>query len=493
MKFNKYFLSFSIIIFLTFEIKGQEICNNGIDDDNNGLIDLNDPSCYCYQGLILNSSFEDTVCCPSDISQMYCLSDWVQASTEATTDYFNFCDFTTNTIFPIPPVPLIDGEGFVGFWNGRESSNKYKEYIGICLPVSMLENRAYTLNFYLGFGGKNPISQYSSDNPIEIGIYGNSQCYFLPFEGFKCPIDSDTPGWIELGSQFVFGEINWVKVEFDLLPNMNINALAIGPSCNSSQGEFYYYLDQVCLFEKNKNYEIELVSGSPCDSVGILRVQETPGATYQWYLDGVAIMNSGMFENEISVSEEGMYNVVLTIEEDCILSRSFDYCNEGHPNAELGEDRSFCSPQNLILGENNLGKNYLWNTGETTAKIIIDEPGSYSVTVSNHCGESYDSVNILPCESCDMLIPNVFTPNNDGFNDTFGGFSDCPVETFYLSIYSRWGEKVFETIDYFNHWDGKIKDEPALSDVYIWRVIYTVVLDGELMEVIKNGEVALLR
>ena len=79
----------------------QEICDNGVDDDSDGLIDLNDPDCQCagitgssasVQDLIPNSSFEDTDCCPSSFSQLNCAQNWVQAS-NATSDYFNTCDY----------------------------------------------------------------------------------------------------------------------------------------------------------------------------------------------------------------------------------------------------------------------------------------------------------------------------------------------------------------------------------------------------------------
>src|SRR5690554_4135249 len=80
---------------------GQEICDNGIDDDGNGLIDLNDTACDCegfgvpqnIPSLIPNPSFEDRNCCPSSFSQLSCADTWIQATT-ATSDYFN-CGYTS--------------------------------------------------------------------------------------------------------------------------------------------------------------------------------------------------------------------------------------------------------------------------------------------------------------------------------------------------------------------------------------------------------------
>ena len=51
-----------------------EICDNGIDDDQDGLIDLNDDDCACTViepvSVIPNPSFEDMNCCPTERSQL---------------------------------------------------------------------------------------------------------------------------------------------------------------------------------------------------------------------------------------------------------------------------------------------------------------------------------------------------------------------------------------------------------------------------------------
>ncbi len=78
-------------------LHAQEICNNAIDDDFDGLIDLNDTTdCVCtgvlsgggqVESLLPNPSFEDFDCIPTTYSQLDCASVWSQA-TGATSDYF---------------------------------------------------------------------------------------------------------------------------------------------------------------------------------------------------------------------------------------------------------------------------------------------------------------------------------------------------------------------------------------------------------------------
>lgn len=94
----------------------DEICNNAIDDDNDGLIDLNDPDCDCELirpvSRIPNPSFEDFDCCPDNKSQLDCATSWIQAS-NPTTDFIHTCGWMGWQEFP-PPMPFPDGDGIVG-------------------------------------------------------------------------------------------------------------------------------------------------------------------------------------------------------------------------------------------------------------------------------------------------------------------------------------------------------------------------------------------
>ena len=88
---------------------------------------------------------------------------------------------------------------------------------------------------------------------------------------------------------------------------------------------------------------------------------------------------------------------------------------------------------------------------------------------------------------------NAFTPNGDGINDTYKPVFFCPVITTNFKIYSRWGEKVFETEDPNEAWDGKINGLDAPSDVYAWQVEYEAEREGSRQKFMQKGDVALLR
>lgn len=90
-------------------------------------------------------------------------------------------------------------------------------------------------------------------------------------------------------------------------------------------------------------------------------------------------------------------------------------------------------------------------------------------------------------------FPNAFTPNGDGVNDTYKPLFFCPVITTDFRVYNRWGQKVFETQDPNQAWDGKVDGRDAPSDVYAWQVEYEAFREGSQQKFKAKGDVALLR
>ena len=69
---------------------------------------------------------------------------------------------------------------------------------------------------------------------------------------------------------------------------------------------------------------------------------------------------------------------------------------------------------------------------------------------------------------CQYSFPTAFTPNNDGKNDRFKILNAFNLKKFSLSIYNRYGQKVFETNDYSIGWDGIYQGLPGDTGVYVW-------------------------
>ncbi|SFC97842.1 gliding motility-associated C-terminal domain-containing protein [Flexibacter flexilis DSM 6793] len=78
--------------------------------------------------------------------------------------------------------------------------------------------------------------------------------------------------------------------------------------------------------------------------------------------------------------------------------------------------------------------------------------GEYTLTFKDALGCTLDSVVVVPIDSS-FLIPNVITPNGDGYNDKWI-IRNLPREGVEVEIVNRWGKKVFKTNNYGNDWDG---------------------------------------
>lgn len=83
---------------------------------------------------------------------------------------------------------------------------------------------------------------------------------------------------------------------------------------------------------------------------------------------------------------------------------------------------------------------------------------------------SKDTINVIVIEDCgEMYVPNAFTPNNDGANDVLYVRGRC-LQSLTFMVFNRWGEKVFETTDQSQGWDGTYKGEPMNTAVFVFRL-----------------------
>lgn len=88
-------------------------------------------------------------------------------------------------------------------------------------------------------------------------------------------------------------------------------------------------------------------------------------------------------------------------------------------------------------------------------------------------------------------VPNVFSPNGDLNNDTFG-LNLVACTTVRLEIYNRWGNLVFDSQKQQSQfWDGKFQDKDCPSGVYFWTA--KVLCDFENKTEYFKGNVTLIR
>lgn len=88
-----------------------------------------------------------------------------------------------------------------------------------------------------------------------------------------------------------------------------------------------------------------------------------------------------------------------------------------------------------------------------------------------------------------FYIPNAFSPNNDGTNDLFFA-KGYGIEAFSMSVFNRWGNKVFETNSITEGWNGKLSSGDAPTGVYVYILTFTDVFQNTHS---RNGTVKLVR
>ncbi|MEX1190928.1 MAG: gliding motility-associated C-terminal domain-containing protein [Brumimicrobium sp.] len=101
----------------------------------------------------------------------------------------------------------------------------------------------------------------------------------------------------------------------------------------------------------------------------------------------------------------------------------------------------------------------------------VNESSWFVATVTSPDGcERSDSVFIEVEDPCgEVVIPTVFSPNDDGINDKLCVLGGC-VQEVNLQIFNRWGEKIFETIDENDCWDGTFNGEKVNTGTYIYKL-----------------------
>ncbi|MDX1683973.1 MAG: gliding motility-associated C-terminal domain-containing protein [Saprospiraceae bacterium] len=385
------------------EIAVPEICDNGVDDDLDGLIDLNDTvDCFCIgisdtlytpTSLIPNPSFEDTLCCPNKLAQLDCAADWIQASW-ATSDYYHTCGFVSDVDRGDPPMPLPSGDAFVGFLDVTEvfGIGSYKEYVGACLTTPMTPGQEYTLEFYLGFGraGRN----YVAKSPFNVVLYGSNSCAELPFGDnlfAQCP--SILPTWFEIGEVTLTGSNEWVKGKLVFQAPSMVEAVAIGPGCIRAIKDSYYFLDDLILNESDEFDAVKIdLNGDICDGFITLKTHDINTLDYQWYRNGVALAGQDSPDIRVSRQDTGSYQVRVSDGVNCELSEPFEY----YPLIYTRTIDTFICQGGSIMLEGQ--------------RIRSEYHNSFSYPSVNYC-DSIIEVNVVLVDSSSSNIDTLLCPS----------------------------------------------------------------------------------
>lgn len=218
------------------------------------------------------------------------------------------------------------------------------------------------------------------------------------------------------------------------------------------------------------------------ESIKFLGDYSTIGGTYaEWdFSDGHIIKDK--FTIEHAYDEPGTYDVKLTANYRICPDTTYhqNVIVKPFPRVDLGNDTSICPDGKPFIIKDvwNAGAapgtvKWVWNTEtkDTVSFINVHHPGKYAVTVDLDGCVAADTIEVK--KNCYIDIPNVFTPNGDGYNDYFlpRQLLSRSVTKFSMTIFNRWGEVIFETNSINGRgWDGKVNDKEQPTGVYVYMI-----------------------
>jgi len=219
---------------------------------------------------------------------------------------------------------------------------------------------------------------------------------------------------------------------------------------------------------------------------------------YQWRVNNVGIPNnnSNIFESTELHNGDNVTCTLINNESPCLsgfpavsnvltvalispvtpvvtIAASVDYVFPGTAITFMADVRN---------GSNNTGYEWYVNgiaTGNNSLKfestaLVNGDLVKFAIAASNSCSLPVESRTLKVNIVTRVEIPNTFTPNADGINDTWfikglSSYPDCLV-----SIYNRYGQLMYRSKGYSKDWDGSTngKDVPASTYYYVIELMF---------------------
>jgi gliding motility-associated-like protein len=242
---------------------------------------------------------------------------------------------------------------------------------------------------------------------------------------------------------------------------------------------FPTYTPLVCYFDKVPKFSINPTGGYP---------------PYLYRLDNDNFTNS----NQMSNLGIGIHTIYIKDSIGCV---------KPFLQTVLGPDSALQAAsvqKNIPCFETNTGRlkaiiaggwpPYTWQWSNGATSLILDSiaKGTYILGITDSKGCEADiPFEILQTFCCDAIVPNAFTPNGDGYNETIFVIPRAPISEMQWAIYDRWGGKIFDTKNVADKWDGTWMGKPMPMETYFYKLKYKCSFDENSHYL--QGEFVLLR
>lgn len=309
----------------------------------------------------------------------------------------------------------------------------------------------------------------------------------LTSEGFiHCSIIQDTAAYASFAYFSGFQKNNASEIKFEFSKDA-------------------YYLLEGCdngnlIINRKDATEDQIINittfGTTTKNVDYNALPNTDTIFVNQYSDTIPITTNydGIYENYENIVFHIYFTDVCTgkeyVKDTFIVINDYDYMkNIGDTLLNIcSENLSTITLNGIIIG-GIPDFQYSWlETGSTNNSITIpsssikDNDTTFHLTVIDSCMQS-QTFPITIIDKCPMVIPNIFTPNNDDKNDMFIIKNLEDYGTISLTILNRWGNVVYENNKYDNTFKGQDnKGNDLVDGVYYYMVKEIVEFTSQLTE-----------
>jgi len=325
---------------------------------------------------------------------------------------------------------------------------------------------------------------WANPTPI-ISISGIDTCLsdVTLFENTSTPQDNTIVSW-----DWDFGDGNTLSNQAASRTYLDHGTFNVSLTATTDSGCVATGFTQIDVFP-NPEPAFNLVEAEGCTPHEVLFIDQSTIATgfnaaFSWdFGDG----QSGSGDSPVhTYPDSGYYDITLTVTsaEGCVTTILADDAVRANitPVADFEQSDEVLSLLDAVLELTDASQHALewdWNLGDGTLSNLSSpehrytEPGTFDIilTVTNgNCQDTkFGKVKVEPIVT--FYIPNTFTPNNDGKNDTFFAQGEG-FETYNMKIFDRWGELLFETNNPLEAWDGSYKGAQVESGVYVYEFYF---------------------
>ena len=405
--------------------------------------------------LVPNGDFEICISYPGAECRIDLAKGWNNVNkhyicSSGSPDYFNVISFYQ----PFGAMTPISGDFQAGFLTFYTLSMNWREYISTQLTNPFIQGRHYNVSFYISNGIDTLYTQASNN----IGVLFSN----MPLSQTSRENIAVIPQ-IEITDIIYFWN-KWHHYSFDYIADSNYKFITIGnfkDDAHTTVSSFgkegaYYFIDKI---EVSSLQNISICKGNST----LLKMYDNKIANWEDVLHSGNVIASS---STLAVAPSVTTTYLAYTNSDSVY---FKVNVINLPTINLRKDTTLCQGQSITLNATTGNSIYQWMNGYTEPIITATEDGIYSVKITDTITKCSITASVkLSCE-LEPIIPNIITPNGDGYNDKFV-IENIQYWNINLQIYNRWGLKVYEDNNYQNTWDGKYKGNLLADGTYFYQI-----------------------